>query len=337
MLRQHIRASNSPSTARNFMSHGLKSTQHFNNTSSRKPLDGPHDIYCRVFFSHFSSTYHSRTNKIPKNQDVIGMPRACSRSSMEKSTSKPRAYPFREDIYDIESDSSEYIDNDDPRGTFICYCFHCYCFKLCYVAVDLKVIIFPRIQMSHLLSIPTNHAGLIEYRGHPFWIQKYCPFHEHCGTPRCCSSERIELCLECLDSAIMDTSECQPLFLDIQEFYEGLNMKLEQQVPLFLVERQALNEARERRDKCKGSLSFHFMWIYRIHFLGHYHIPKTRGLCLSEEQTISTILRCPRFGAGNRAMDMKTGPYKLTCNCEVTTILILYGLPRYLNLLKAII
>lgn len=54
-----------------------------------------------------------------------------------------------------------------------------------------------------------------------------------------------KLCLECLDSAIMDTSECQPLYLDIQEFYEGLNMKVEQQVPLLLVEREALNEARE--------------------------------------------------------------------------------------------
>ena len=43
----------------------------------------------------------------------------------------------------------------------------------------------------------------------------------------------------------MDTSECQPLYLEIQEFYEGLNMKVEQQVPLLLVERQALNEAME--------------------------------------------------------------------------------------------
>lgn len=43
----------------------------------------------------------------------------------------------------------------------------------------------------------------------------------------------------------MDTNECQPLYLDIQEFYEGLNMKIEQQVPLLLVERQALNEAME--------------------------------------------------------------------------------------------
>jgi Protein DA1 len=43
----------------------------------------------------------------------------------------------------------------------------------------------------------------------------------------------------------MDNSECQPLYIDIQEFYEGLNMKVEQQVPLLLVERQALNEAME--------------------------------------------------------------------------------------------
>ncbi|KAE8656034.1 Protein DA1 [Hibiscus syriacus] len=86
------------------------------------------------------------------------------------------------------------------------------------------------------LKIPTNPAGLIEYRAHPFWIQKYCLSHEHDGTPRCCSCERMEprdtgyvvlddgrkLCLECLDSAVMDTKGCQPLYLDIQEFYEGV-------------------------------------------------------------------------------------------------------------------
>ena len=53
-----------------------------------------------------------------------------------------------------------------------------------------------------------------------------------------------KLCLECLDSAVLDTKECQPLYLEIQEFYERLNMKVEQYVPLLLVERQALNEAR---------------------------------------------------------------------------------------------
>lgn len=174
--------------------------------------------------------------------------------------------------------------------------------------------------------IPTNMNGLIEYRAHPFWLQKYCPSHEMDGTPRCCSCERMEpresryvllddgrkLCLECLDSAVMDTSECQPLYLEIQEFYEGLNMKVEQQVPLLLVERQALNEAMEGEKA------------------GHHHLPETRGLCLSEEQTVSTILRRPRM-TGNKIMEMITEPYRLTRRCEVTAILILYGLPRLLT------
>ncbi|KAK3030512.1 hypothetical protein RJ639_039542, partial [Escallonia herrerae] len=60
---------------------------------------------------------------------------------------------------------------------------------------------------------------------------------------------------------------------------------------------------------------------------GHYHMPETRGLCLSEEQTVSSILRRPRHSAGNRVMDMRREPYKLTRRCEVTAILILYGLP----------
>lgn len=40
------------------------------------------------------------------------------------------------------------------------------------------------------------------------------------------------------------------------------------------------------------------------------------------------ILRRPRM-AGNKIMDMITEPYRLTRRCEVTAILILYGLPRW--------
>jgi hypothetical protein len=79
-----------------------------------------------------------------------------------------------------------------------------------------------------------------------------------------------KLCLECLYTSIMDTNECQPVYIDIQEFYEGLNMKVEQQIPLLLVERQALNEAREAEK------------------MGH-HLPETRGLCLSEEQIVRIV------------------------------------------------
>lgn len=51
------------------------------------------------------------------------------------------------------------------------------------------------------------------------------------------------LCLECMESAIMDTGDCQPLYHAIRDFFEGMNMKLDQQIPMLLVERQALNEA----------------------------------------------------------------------------------------------
>ncbi|KAI0503540.1 hypothetical protein KFK09_014474 [Dendrobium nobile] len=175
--------------------------------------------------------------------------------------------------------------------------------------------------------IQPNMNGLIEYLAHPFWMQKYCPSHAHDGTPRCCSCERMEfrdtkyvtlddgrkLCLECLDSAIMDTNECQPLYIDIREFFEGLNMKVDQEIPLLLVERQALNEAMEGEKQ------------------GHHHLPETRGLCLSEEQIVSTISRRPRFGPGSKVIEMIKEPYRLTRHCEVTAILVLYGLPRLLT------
>ncbi|KAH9324486.1 hypothetical protein KI387_004664, partial [Taxus chinensis] len=175
--------------------------------------------------------------------------------------------------------------------------------------------------------IPTNRAGLIEYRAHPFWGQRYCPSHEHDDTPRCCSCERMEprdvqyisledgrkLCLECLDSSVMDTGECQSLYHEIRDYYEGMNMTINQQIPMLLVERQALNEAMEGEKN------------------GHHHMPETRGLCLSEEQTVSSIFGRPKIGAGNRVINMKTESQKLTRRCEVTAILILYGLPRLLT------
>ncbi|XP_065636566.1 protein DA1-related 1 [Quercus suber] len=171
--------------------------------------------------------------------------------------------------------------------------------------------------------IPKNSAGLIECRERPFWKQQFCPSHEHDRTPQCCSCERMEtrdrkylllddgrkLCLECLDSAVMDTNECQPLYIEIQNFYEGLHMKVEQKIPMLLVQRQALNVAMDGEKN------------------GHHHMRETRGLCLSEEQTVTTISRGPRM-ADNQFIDMITEPRRLIRRCEVTAILVLYGLPR---------
>ena len=100
----------------------------------------------------------------------------------------------------------------------------------------------------------------------------------------------------------MDTNECQPLYIEIRDFYEGMSMRIDQKIPMLLVERQALNAAMQGENE------------------GSHRTPETRGLCLSEEHTVSNIARRPRIG-GNRILDMFTEPRKLTRRCEVTTIL----------------
>jgi hypothetical protein len=50
--------------------------------------------------------------------------------------------------------------------------------------------------------------------------------------------------------------------MDIQEFFEGLNMKVEQQIPILLVERQALNEALEAEKNVSG-----MNWLFGAQYL----------------------------------------------------------------------
>lgn len=57
--------------------------------------------------------------------------------------------------------------------------------------------------------------------------------------------ENRNLCLECLDTAIMDTNQAQHLYIDIQRFYQGHNMNLDQQIPLRMVETQVMRETSE--------------------------------------------------------------------------------------------
>nr|VDC98302.1 unnamed protein product [Brassica rapa] len=134
------------------------------------------------------------------------------------------------------------------------------------------------------------------FNKHPFWKENYCPDHDSDGTHKCFSCERLEvslpfktqpkgtdfvelddgrrLCLQCMDSAVMDTYEVQPLHFEIREFFEGLNMKIEREFPFLLVEKQALNKAEEEEkiDNQEDGVV-------------------TRGICLSEEQIVTSQLR----------------------------------------------
>jgi hypothetical protein len=184
----------------------------------------------------------------------------------------------------------------------------------------------PQCQICHKF-IPPNSEGLIEYRSHPFWDQKYCPSHERDGKRRCCSCDRIEtedepytslgdgrkVCSECLETNVMDTRDCQPLYRDILKFYDRyLEMPIDQEIPMLLVKREALNNAREaEKDE-------------------HIHAPETRGLCLSEEQTITTVYGSSPDEYGGYPHH-ETQSRKLTRHCEVTAILVLFGLPKLLT------
>uniref|UniRef100_A0A0D3D8F8 Protein DA1-like domain-containing protein n=1 Tax=Brassica oleracea var. oleracea TaxID=109376 RepID=A0A0D3D8F8_BRAOL len=58
----------------------------------------------------------------------------------------------------------------------------------------------------------------------------------------------------------------------------------------------------------------------------------TRGICLSEAQTIITsVSKRPGMGPHNQLIDMVTDSQRVVRDCEVTAILILYGLPRLMT------
>ncbi|XP_071734157.1 protein DA1-related 1-like [Rutidosis leptorrhynchoides] len=175
--------------------------------------------------------------------------------------------------------------------------------------------------LCHVCNLP-----LINYMVHPFWANKYCPFHECDGTPKCNSCGRIEsrkkryvplkdgrkVCLECLDSAVMDTNECLPLYVDVQCFYEGLDMKVQQNIHVLLVEKQTINKAMYGEPN------------------GHNHGSEIRGCCLYQELVIQRVVRQLKF-VENWLPDILIEPYKVLTRGEVKAILILYGLPCLLT------
>ncbi|KAJ0236583.1 Protein DA1-related 6 [Hirschfeldia incana] len=201
------------------------------------------------------------------------------------------------DIHDVQNHVS------NSRGKFHEACYERYC----YVCKEKKI---------------------KEYHQHPFWKEMYCPAHESDGTHKCFSCERLEprgtdfvmlddgrwLCLECMESVVMDTYEAHNLHLEIREFFHGLNMEIEKEFPLLLVEKQALNKAEEKEKIENGDGVV------------------TRGICLSEVQMVTSVAKGPKMGPNKKQLEGKaTESQWVDTGCPVTAILILYGLPRLLT------
>ena len=108
------------------------------------------------------------------------------------------------------------------------------------------------------LQIPPNSAGLIEYRAHPFWLQKYCPSHERDGTPRCCSCQRMEVSYNSSQnmSSFVDASHFS--FLSLSVFFLFISdMKFSNQCSQWMPNICCLMMA----ESCVWSVLTHLSWI----------------------------------------------------------------------------
>eukprot|EP00854_Cymbomonas_tetramitiformis_P008469 gene8469-10063_t len=171
--------------------------------------------------------------------------------------------------------------------------------------------------------------GNLRWREHPYWKDKYCETHDLSVIGKCCSCTRFEskaspllnlgdgrkICVLCCGKDnLIDTQDCQKLYDDILAFFAKLDMRLRERVPMMLVDFPALNEAAEKE--------------------GQGHSSECRGLTLAEIHTVPVIVAdghgdvsfsgMSSFGVGRRNI-------RLTRECEVTAILVLYGLPRLLT------
>ncbi|KAK9790731.1 hypothetical protein WJX73_001972 [Symbiochloris irregularis] len=185
----------------------------------------------------------------------------------------------------------------------------------------------------------------------PFWRTKFCPAHAEDGTPKCAGCARMQpngqvwvevqkgrhLCLDCLDSVVVDTQDAQPLYNKVLDFYRGHGLLLPDRPPLLLVDSAALGDAEKaevRAEQHASSSSHH----------NHRHQPgaavfHTLGLTLLQEyQAMRTVVRPrQRTGSDGRASPIwHTIPEVVSIptgspQCEVTGILVLFGLPWLLT------
>ncbi|GAB4818982.1 hypothetical protein N2152v2_006028 [Parachlorella kessleri] len=192
--------------------------------------------------------------------------------------------------------------------------------------------------------VPTQGNNQVVWSETPFWKDKFCPRHNEDGTKRCTGCTRPQphgeqwvdlddgraVCLECLDTLVADTADCQPLWDAVLRFYVDMGMPLPHRPPMHLVESGALNLAERSETYGQGRQGpvFH-----------------TRGLCITEEHaTFQTVTRVRRTGGEGRGGGgllggVLPGGYSLEphtvqlgpARAEVTAILVLFGLPWLLT------
>eukprot|EP00239_Pterosperma_sp_CCMP1384_P006751 CAMPEP_0197851976 /NCGR_PEP_ID=MMETSP1438-20131217/19370_1 /TAXON_ID=1461541 /ORGANISM="Pterosperma sp., Strain CCMP1384" /LENGTH=664 /DNA_ID=CAMNT_0043465797 /DNA_START=153 /DNA_END=2147 /DNA_ORIENTATION=+ len=179
--------------------------------------------------------------------------------------------------------------------------------------------------------IPVDASGQMRYHEHPYWKDKYCARHDMKRIKSCTSCGRMEntalphmqlgdgrqLCTTCCGrDNLIDSKDCQGLYDEILQFYANTGMPLSQRVPMMLVDFPALNEVAGKE--------------------GGRHSGECRGLTLTEIHQVPTIVSdSGRHGPDVQSMVSAFGvnrqSVRLVRHCEVTAILVLFGLPRLLT------
>ncbi|CAH8281077.1 unnamed protein product [Arabidopsis lyrata] len=147
-----------------------------------------------------------------------------------------------------------------------------------------------------------------KFNVHPFWKEKYCFSHDDDGTPKCCSCERLESC----GTKYVNLEDGRRLCREYRETISSSSLIKDSQFQ----QKEALNKA-EKEEKIDN----------------HYGMA-TRGICLSEEQMVTSVSKIKRQRMGpNKQLVLEIVPKSqmVLRKCEVTAILILYGLPRFLT------
>ncbi|KAG2497855.1 hypothetical protein HYH03_004121 [Edaphochlamys debaryana] len=170
-------------------------------------------------------------------------------------------------------------------------------------------------------------ATRITWKENGFWKERFCNSHAKEDLVVCCACTRLQrhgqeharlpdgrhLCLHCLGSVVLDTRDAQSLYEDVLAFYrDELGMPHPQKPPLMLVEAGVLNEhsRQEGRADEQDAPSMH-----------------VRGLCVSRIHShISSVERDLQGTVRSVSTPLTPEPVR----CTVTSLLVLYGLPRLL-------
>ena len=184
-----------------------------------------------------------------------------------------------------------------------------------------------------------SRDGYIHFETTPYWGEISCVEHATDGTNRCDGCRRYEkrggeeyiaapdgrtLCLECVQTVVIDTKDAEPLYRDILDFFGTYGLSAlgtgGELPPLYLCTQDVINHVDEEEKWHQGRTS------------------QVRGMCVSHVETISTVYRQPTWKPSNAGsvfdvfgqLDMVEHRIPRSTTQKVTAIIVLSCLPRVL-------